>query len=97
MLGLIAIIAIIAQVLPIEIILLLAPIVVYAVTFVVRWALPKIPGWAIVSVVVPVLSAIVAWVATMINPEASFLLQVILGLLAVFVNELIKQFQQLKG
>jgi len=87
--------AIIAQVLPIEIILLLAPIVVYAVTFVVKWAIPKIPGWAIVSVVVPVLSAIAAWVATMVNPEASFILQVFLGLLAVFVSELIKQFQQI--
>jgi len=94
MLGLIAIIA---QVLPIEIILLLAPIVVYAVTFVVKWALPKIPGWAIVSVVVPVLSAIAAWVATMVNPELSFWLQVGLGLISVFVNELIKQFQQIRS
>ena len=94
MLGLIAIIA---QVLPIEIILLLAPIVVYAVTFVVKWALPKIPGWAIVSVVVPVLSAIAAWVATMVNTELSFWLQVGLGLISVFVNELIKQFQQIRS
>jgi len=89
-----ALISLIAQVLPIEIINLLAPLVVWAAVQAFKWALPKVPGWAILSVVVPVLSALAAWIATLIAPESSFVLQVVLGLLSVFVAELVRQFGQ---
>lgn len=95
MLEIFALLVIIAQVLPTEIIALLAPIVVYAVTYVVKWALPKIPGWTIVSIVVPGLSVLAAFIATLLVPGLSFLIQVVLGLLAVFVANLIKQFGEI--
>lgn len=84
----------IAQILPSEVINLLAPIVVWSAVQLFKWALPKVPGWAILSVVVPLLSAIAAWIATIVAPETSFLLQVLLGLIATFIAELIRQFQQ---
>jgi len=95
MLGIIALIfAVIAQVLPSELIILLAPLVVFAVTYLIKWLIPKIPGWTIVSIIVPLFSVIAAWVAQMINPELSFWLQVGLGLISVFVAEIIKQLSQ---
>ena len=95
MLGIFAFLVIIAQIVPIEIINIIAPLVVFGATAVVKWGMPKLPGWTIVSVVVPALSLIVAWVVTMINPELSFVLHVILGLLAVFINEIIRQLGQI--
>lgn len=89
------IIAIIAQVLPTEVISLLAPLVVFGATQLVKWILPKLDGWIIVSIIVPLLSVIAAWVAQLINPALAFWSQVGLGLLAVFVAELIKQLGQL--
>jgi len=89
-----AMILVVLQVLPTELIALLAPVVVFGVTYLVKWAIPKLPGWTVVSIVVPLLSVIVAWVAQLLVPGLSFLLQVVLGLLAVFINELIRQLQQ---
>ncbi|GJQ43999.1 MAG: hypothetical protein JETCAE03_34970 [Ignavibacteriaceae bacterium] len=86
--------AVIAQVLPSEVIALLAPIVVFAATQFVKWVLPKLDGWIIVTIIVPLLSVIAAWLAQLIVPVA-FWPQVLLGLLAVFVAELIKQLGQL--
>jgi len=87
--------AIIAQIVPIEIITLFAPLVIFAATELVKWLLPKLPGWAVVSLIVPVLSLIAAWIAQSIVPGLAFWPQVIFGLLAVFINELIKQLKQL--
>ncbi len=84
----------IAQVLPLEIINLLAPVVVWVAVKAFKWLLPKVPGWTILSIVVPALSAVAAWIVSLISPESSFLLQVILGLLSVFIAEIIRQFQQ---
>ena len=91
MLGLIAIIA---EILPIEIINLLAPVIVWVAVQAFKWLLPKVPGWAILSIAVPALSALAAWLVSFISPESSFLLQVVLGLLSVFIAEIIRQFQQ---
>lgn len=94
MLGIMELFTVIAQVVPLDIINLIVPIIVFAATALVRWGLPQLPGWTIVSVVVPLLSVVAAWVATLVIPESSFFLQVVLGLLAVFVNEILKQFRQ---
>ena len=94
MLGIIAFLVVLTQIIPLDIIMLIAPIIVFAATALVRWGLPQLPGWTIVSVVVPLLSVVAAWVATLVSPESSFFTQVVLGLLAVFVNEILKQFKQ---
>ena len=88
-------IAIIAQIVPVEIITLFAPLVIFAATELVKWLLPKLPGWTIVSLIVPLLSITAAWLAGLIVPGLAFWPQVIFGLLAVFINELIKQLKQL--
>ena len=88
------IMAIILAILPTEIITLLAPLVVYGVTELVKFILPKLPGWAILTGVVPLLSVVAAFIATLIIPGLGFAVQVVLGLLSVFVAEAIRQFKQ---
>ena len=66
------VITLIAVILPMEIIALLAPLVVFGVTELVKYVLPKLPGWAILSAVVPLLSVIAAFIATLIIPGIGF-------------------------
>ena len=85
---------IIAVILPTEIITLLTPLILFGCTALVKWLYPKMPGWLILSVVVPVLSVLAALIVTLIIPGLGFFIHVALGLLSVFVAELIRQFQQ---
>jgi hypothetical protein len=87
--------AIIAQIVPTEIVVLFAPLVIFAAAELVKWLLPKLPGWSIVSLIVPLLSLISAWLITAVVPGSTFWPTVLFGLLAVFVNELIRQLKQL--
>jgi len=88
-------ILVILQILPTELIAVLTPVVVYAAVQLFKLVLPKIPGWALLSIVVPALSALIAWITQLLTAGGlGFWLQLVLGLLAVFVNELIKQIQQ---
>jgi hypothetical protein len=73
---------------------LLAPLVVFGVTELVKILLPKLPGWSIVGVVVPALSALAAIIANL-TVGSAFVTQLIIGLLAVFINELIRQLKQI--
>jgi len=90
-----AMILVILQVLPTELIAVLTPVVVFGAVQLLKLVLPKIPGWALLAIVVPVLSAVVAWISQIIvGGVIGFWAQVGLGLLAVFVNELLKQIRQ---
>jgi hypothetical protein len=76
---------------------LLTPLVVYGVTELVKWAIPKIPGWLIVSFLVPLFSIAVTWISGLLSsPEMNFWIQVAYGLLAVFIREILHQFSQIK-
>ena len=73
-----------------DLIVILTPLVVWGATELLKYALPKISGWIIVTLVVPALSLIAAYIAPLLG-ATDFWLQFGVGLLAVFVNELKKQ------
>jgi hypothetical protein len=81
-------------ILPQEIVQAIGPLFVFLAIEVVRKFAPSLPGWVIISIVLPILALVSSWIVTAINPEASFLVQVLLGLSSIFVAELIKQLQQ---
>lgn len=78
-----------------QIILYLTPAIVYLATELVKWLLPRLQGWLIVSIIVPVLSLLAAYLTSFIIQGDNIWLQAFIGLLAVFVNELIKQLKQI--
>jgi hypothetical protein len=81
----------------VELVSLLSPLVVFAATELVKKVSPKISGWILVMLIVPLLSVAVAWVTEiLLVPGLSFWAQFGYGLLAVFVNELFKQLK-IKG
>ncbi len=85
---------IIAVVMVSEIITLLTPLVVFGVTELVKFMLPKVQGWMILLLIVPLLSLLLAWLSDLlIAPDLGFWPQFIYGLLAVFVKELFKQLK----
>lgn len=77
-----------------EILGYLAPLIVIGVTQLIRKVSPQLSGWVITFVIVPIASAVLAWLATMIIGEMSWLQQFLLGLLSVFLVELKKQLSQ---
>lgn len=77
---------------PASLIQLLTPLIVLGTTWIVRKVNPVIPGWA-TMLVVPLLSAAVSWATTLLdNPDLSWLLQFLYGLLSVFIHQVYKQF-----
>jgi hypothetical protein len=84
--------------LPNELIVALSPVVVYIAVQVVKMVAGRLPGAVIVAIIVPLLSLLVAFVTDLIvSPDISFWAQAGYGLLAVFVNEIIRQLQQAAG
>jgi hypothetical protein len=80
-----------------QIVVLLTPVIVWVVTAVVKLVSDKISGAWIVAIVVPVVSILVALVSGVVFPEGSnFWLQVGVGLVAVFLNELKNQLSKPK-
>ena len=77
-----------------EVVTILTPLVVYGVTWLIRKFVPNVAGWFIVMFIVPLLSLGITWVTGLLgNPELTFWGQFAYGLLAVFVNELLKQLK----
>jgi hypothetical protein len=77
------------------IIAILTPFVVFGVTKLVTIYLPKLQGWGIVAIVVPIVGFLVTLVSNLItNAAPLWYIQLALGLLAVFINELYKQLKQ---
>ncbi len=74
------------------IVTMLSPLVVFGATALVKWLLPQIQGKWIVTAIVPVLSLIAAYLGTLIEPNASFWVQVVLSLAATWVREVISQW-----
>ena len=77
-----------------QIVFLLTPLLVWLATKLVRYVLSSLPGWVVVLIVVPILSIVITSLASIFSSFGdSFWVQVVYGLLAVFVNELVKQFK----
>lgn len=76
----------------------LTPIVIYLVTLIVAWMIKAIPanirGFVTIAIVA-LLSAVGAWILGAIEIGGSWLSQFLLGLLAVFINEMIKQLKKI--
>lgn len=80
---------------PAEIITLLTPLIVLIGTWIVRVIFYRLPGWAIVTIVVPVVSILVAVVNhLLVQPDLNFIYQVLYGCLAVLLHQIYKQLQK---
>ncbi|MBK8609088.1 MAG: hypothetical protein IPL84_03875 [Chitinophagaceae bacterium] len=77
-----------------QIILMLTPVIVWAATQLVKLVKPKISGWVLTGLVVPLLSIAITIIAQYVGVGGDFIVQVVVGLLAVFLQELFKQFNQ---
>ena len=75
-----------------QIFLYLTPFIVWGVTAIVKKIKPLVPGWVLVSVVVPLLSVALALAGNYAGNN--IFIQFGLGLLAVFIAELLKQIKQ---
>jgi len=74
------------------------PFVVKYTTDLVVWLFPKLYGWGVVIIVVPILGGAVTAVTNLLTSAGpSWYVQLGLGLLAVFVNEVYKQIKQGKA
>lgn len=92
------IVLIAAVILATELVTLFTPLVVYLVTWALRKVAPKLPGWVIVMLIVPLLSLAVAALTGFLGQTTlTFWQQFAYGLLAVFVNELYKQLKPETG
>lgn len=74
-----------------QIVLLLTPLVVWLATWLVKQVLSSLPGWVLVGLIVPLISIIVALISNAISIADNFWIQVAIGVLAVFINEVKKQ------
>lgn len=69
-------------------------VVKYATDFVLKF-LPNLQGWHIVAIVVPVIAGVATGLTQLITQVGpTWYWQLALGLLAVFVNEVLKQLKQ---
>jgi hypothetical protein len=74
-------------------ILTLTPIVVLLATELVKKIPLNFNGISIVLIIVPILSALVAWLGTLIIGNGDFWLQAGIGLISTFVYEVIRQLK----
>lgn len=91
---------IIAQIVPNDLVVLILPLVVWLATTAVNWIKDKVGsggfgGTIVVTLIVPILSLLSAWVYQMLlNPSLKFWQLVALGVLGTFFNEIVKQWTQ---
>lgn len=71
----------------------LTPIIVMLAAQAVKW-FKKLPGWTILYIAVPLISALLAWLATLVITDLSWLQQFLLGFVSVILFELQKQLRQ---
>ena len=76
-----------------QIILLVTPVIVWVVTWMVKNLFSKLPGWAVVGIVVPVISLALALITNVMAIGDNFWLQLVVGVIAVFINEVKKQIK----
>jgi hypothetical protein len=94
LLALMNVIGVFLIVLPVDQLLtMLMPLILFGVTALVTYIKSDFPGW-VVLLLVSALGAIAAWITTLIVPDLSWLQTFAYNLLAVFVNEVLKQLKQ---
>lgn len=72
----------------------LSPVAVFLATFFVTKIKTSIPGIVLVGVVVPLISMLAAYIASITGSTVGFFPQLLINLAAVFVNEFIVQLKQ---
>jgi len=73
---------------------ILMPVVVFIVTWLVTLLKKDIPGSFLVGIIVPGLSLLSAWVATIVLPAGTpYWETALFGLGSVFINELLEQIK----
>lgn len=77
-----------------EILGYLAPLIVMGITALMRKWAPDLSGWVIVMIIVPGISAVLAYLATILVPGLGWGLTFLLGLLSIVFNEFRKQLGQ---
>lgn len=96
----IAILTLIASILPQDLVVVFAPLFVWLATTVANWVKAKLGsssfgGFAVISVLVPGLSLLAAWLTQyLLKPDLTFWTIFGLSLVGTFINEFIKQFAQ---
>ena len=79
-----------------QIITYLTPFIVFAVAWLVGKFKPLIPGWAMLGVV-GLLTSLTTWITNLIgNPDLDWIYQLLYGLLAVVLSQLVKQLSPSK-
>jgi len=86
-------------ILPEQLIAILMPVVVWLASGFVNWLKATLGsegfgGTVLVTLIVPLLSLLASWLAGLIVPDMSFWGLFFLGLIGVYINEVIKQWQQ---
>lgn len=86
-------------ILPDELIALLMPVIVWLATGFVNWLKATLGnsgfgGTVLTTMVVPALSLLLSFLGSLISPDLSFWQLFALGLLSVFINEVVKQWDQ---
>ena len=76
-----------------QIVLLVTPVVVWIATWIVKNLFLRLPGWAVVGIVVPVISLALALITNVMAIGDNFWLQLVVGVIAVFINEVGKQIK----
>lgn len=87
------VLAVLVFITPTALIDLLSPVVVIFVTWLVRLAKPKIPGWAVLGIAT-FFGSLAAWLITQVDPSASWFSQFAIAMLAVLIVEFKTQLQQ---
>lgn len=77
-----------------QILLWLTPFIVWVVTELVKLIKPLLPGWVLVTIVVPSITIILTALSSVVIPNEKPILQFVLGLLAVFLSQLKKQLSE---
>lgn len=92
--------ALFLQILPDQLVVLFVPILVWLASGAVNWLKAKLAGdgfggTVLVTLVVPVLSYLASLVVeALAEPQTNFWIMFLLGLVGVFINEMVKQWTQ---
>lgn len=77
-----------------DVVTLITPLIVYAVTFIVTWATGKLPSVLVLMIVVG-LSSLTTLITNLLgDPDLAWGLQIVYGLAAVFVDQLLKKLKE---
>lgn len=98
-LALYSYIAQIGGMLPQDLIVLIAPVIVYLSTATVNYLKHLtgnggFGGTILTTLIVPLLSLLAAWIVSLVAPQSNFWITFAIGIAGTYINELLKQWKQ---